>query len=165
MNEENDFIDEILKTKVWDITMDFLKKNPKKNGQPIIKNHDDMKKLLKGIWFAQYPRKLNINKNTSCAFEHVFLGEIDKGHVKGFHNWIFFLMEEKEGMSMSQKVLLPHSSAVMKKFDYHSHKHNSFNSFPKIKPHCTLLVFSLNFPVSKNLSNELVGNRGRYIVL
>ena len=114
MNEENDFIDEILKTKVWNITMDFLKKNPKTNHQPIIKNQEDMKKLLKGIWFAQYPRKKNTNKNTSCGFEHVFLGELKEGRVIGFHNWIFFLLEEKEGMSKFQKELFAHPSARIK---------------------------------------------------
>ena len=26
-------------------------------------------------------------RNDSCGFEHVFVGEIDDGHVKGLHNW------------------------------------------------------------------------------
>ena len=33
----------------------------------------------------------------SCAFEHVFLGEVKRGVVKGFHNWLFFLMQEQKG--------------------------------------------------------------------
>ena len=97
MEEENDFISKILNTDVWKITMDFLKKYPSKNGQLVIKNNDDMKKLLKAIWFNQYPRKRRAKINTSCGFEHVFLGELKDGKVIGLHNWIFFLLEELDG--------------------------------------------------------------------
>ena len=31
------------------------------------------------------------------GFEHVFLGEIDDGKVKGVHNWIWLYKMEKKG--------------------------------------------------------------------
>ena len=53
------------------------------------------KRILHRMWFALYPRAQRVKG--SCAFEHVFLGEVKRGEVKGFHNWLFFLQEERQG--------------------------------------------------------------------
>ena len=33
----------------------------------------------------------------ACRFEHVFVGEIDKGEVTGLHNWLQFANLERKG--------------------------------------------------------------------
>ena len=55
----------------------------------------NFKRLLHRMWFALYPRSWRVKG--SCAFEHVFLGEVKRGKVNGFHNWLFFLLEEQRG--------------------------------------------------------------------
>ena len=67
IQEEIDFIDSIVDTKVMEITIEFL----------VSKNliQDDknaFKRLLHRMWFALYPRSWRTKG--SCAFEHVFLG-------------------------------------------------------------------------------------------
>lgn len=53
--------------------------------------------LLDTMWFELYPRNKGTNA-TSSGFEHVFLSEIKKGKVIGFHNWIYFGFMEKSGV-------------------------------------------------------------------
>ena len=43
------------------------------------------KKMMYQAWFSFYRRG---EESDSCGFEHVFVGEVDDGHVKGLHNWI-----------------------------------------------------------------------------
>ena len=67
IQEEIDFINSIVDTKVMEITIEFL----------VSKNliQDDtnaFKRLLHRMWFALYPRSWRTKG--SCAFEHVFLG-------------------------------------------------------------------------------------------
>ena len=92
VKEEQDFIDAIVDTKVMEITMEFL------SSKGLI-GEDTMsfKRLLHRMWFALYPRSWRIKG--SCAFEHVFLGEVKNGKVNGFHNWLFFLLEEQKGVN------------------------------------------------------------------
>ena len=63
---------------------------------PIGEDTMSFKRLLHRMWFALYPRSRRTKG--SCAFEHVFLGEVKNGKVNGFHNWLFFLLEEQKGM-------------------------------------------------------------------
>lgn len=75
---------------------------------------------LNTLWFGLYKRKV---QNDSSAFEHVFLGEIqrEKNEVSGFHNWIQLYLEERRGTFDYRGYIKPrrrgHSSAAP-----HSHE-------------------------------------------
>lgn len=90
IQEEWDFIDACLETKVMDIARDFLVSKGLLREDPKVFRH-----LLHRMWFALFPRAHRVKG--SCAFEHVFLGEVKAGQVNGFHNWLFFLLEEQRG--------------------------------------------------------------------
>eukprot|EP00850_Spirogloea_muscicola_P021750 SM000260S09946 [mRNA] locus=s260:94241:96342:- [translate_table: standard] len=67
------------------------------------------KAMLLRLWFALYGR--NGGMRSSCAFEHVFVGEIKQGEhgkeVNGFHNWIQFYIEESRGRVDYRGFILP----------------------------------------------------------
>jgi len=87
--EEEDFVDEVLRTKVMTDTLDFLKcKNL------FTKSKSEFKKLINQLWFDLYSRGNRILG--SSGFEHVFLGEKKAGKVQGFHNWVYFYFLEKQ---------------------------------------------------------------------
>ena len=90
IQEEFEFLDSILDTRVMEITIEFLTEKKLINGEKAA-----FRRLLHRMWFALYPRSHRIKG--SCAFEHVFLGEVKNGKVNGFHNWLFFLIEEMKG--------------------------------------------------------------------
>ncbi|XP_051562807.1 uridylate-specific endoribonuclease A [Myxocyprinus asiaticus] len=51
---------------------------------------------LKMMWFGLYSR--SGGKLDSSGFEHIFVGEIKGGKVSGFHNWLQFYLNEKQGL-------------------------------------------------------------------
>jgi poly(U)-specific endoribonuclease len=59
-------------------------------------SYPTFKRYLHDLWFTLYRRQSNAD---SSAFEHVFVGEINRrnGEVIGFHNWIHIFLEEKRG--------------------------------------------------------------------
>uniref|UniRef100_A0A1B6CSC7 EndoU domain-containing protein n=1 Tax=Clastoptera arizonana TaxID=38151 RepID=A0A1B6CSC7_9HEMI len=85
--EESDFLDAVLNTSVLAFTNTFLRSKGYTNGTKA-----EMKDLLYKIWFTIYSR--GQKKLGSSAFEHVFMGEIKREEVSGFHNWIYFGHEE-----------------------------------------------------------------------
>ncbi|KAK4473545.1 hypothetical protein MN116_002904, partial [Schistosoma mekongi] len=86
--EEDEFINELLKTTIMKMTHKFLVEKQKLSG-----DINDFGKYLKELWFTQYQRK---SPNDSSAFEHVFVGEHKKSTVLGLHNWIQFYLKEKK---------------------------------------------------------------------
>jgi poly(U)-specific endoribonuclease len=88
--EENDFLDEVMKTSVMRAAMQFLQEKNQVTPDP--KTHRD---LVKTIWFNLYSR--GQGKIGSSGFEHVFVTEIKNGTVIGMHNWLYFYEEEKAG--------------------------------------------------------------------
>ncbi|CAL8335733.1 unnamed protein product [Lota lota] len=59
-------------------------------------SEEDFIQDLKMMWFGLYSR--NNKKMDSSGFEHIFAGEIKGGKISGFHNWIQFYLQEKQGL-------------------------------------------------------------------
>ncbi|KAM5288732.1 uridylate-specific endoribonuclease isoform 1-T1 [Ctenodactylus gundi] len=88
--EQGVFLREIMKTAVMKELYSFLhQQNRYGSEQEFV---DD----LRNMWFGLYSR--SNEEGDSSGFEHVFSGEIKKGKVTGFHNWIRFYLQEKEGL-------------------------------------------------------------------
>ncbi|XP_006888229.1 PREDICTED: poly(U)-specific endoribonuclease isoform X2 [Elephantulus edwardii] len=88
--EQDTFLREIMKTAVMKELYSFLHhQNRYSSEQEFV---DD----LKNMWFGLYSR--GNDEGDSSGFEHVFSGEVKKGKVTGFHNWIRFYLQEKEGL-------------------------------------------------------------------
>ncbi|XP_071500777.1 uridylate-specific endoribonuclease B-like [Diadema antillarum] len=51
---------------------------------------------VRSIWFTQYSRS-NGTTVDSSGFERTFVGEVVNGMVSGYHNWLAFYLDEKEG--------------------------------------------------------------------
>ena len=115
IQEEHDFIEACMNTKVMRMARKWLdiKNTEGKEG-----SETAFKKFLHQMWFTTYPRSHRDLVNGSCAFEHVFLGETKRGEVKGFHNWYFFLEEEKKGnvdyYGFHEAILLSNKGSVIK---------------------------------------------------
>ncbi|XP_051817110.1 uridylate-specific endoribonuclease isoform X2 [Antechinus flavipes] len=108
LREQDIFLQEIMKTAVMKELYGFLhQKNRYSSKQEFVNE-------LKNMWFGLYSR--GNDEGDSSGFEHVFSGEVKKGKVTGFHNWIRFYLQEKEGL-----------------VDYYSHNYNGpWDSYPDV---------------------------------
>ncbi|XP_070263898.1 uridylate-specific endoribonuclease [Myotis yumanensis] len=88
--EQDTFLREVMKTAVMKELYSFLHHQNRYSSEQEFAND------LKNMWFGLYSR--GNEEGDSSGFEHVFSGEIKKGKVTGFHNWIRFYMQEKEGL-------------------------------------------------------------------
>ena len=112
--EEEQFLDEVMRTKVMAATLRFLRDN-----KVFTKSAAEFRQLLAELWFSVYSRGKRILG--SSGFEHVFLGEKKNGAVQagqishfqllllstncivqhnrmqGFHNWFYFHHLEQRG--------------------------------------------------------------------
>ncbi|XP_073417527.1 uridylate-specific endoribonuclease isoform X2 [Dendrobates tinctorius] len=108
IKEQDIFFQEILKTKVMKELFNFFHKKGMYNKEQEFV--DDLKKM----WFGLYSR--SSGEQDSSGFEHVFVGEVKKGKVSGFHSWIRFYLLEKKGM-----------------IDYHSHNYDGpWTTYPDV---------------------------------
>ncbi|XP_069614796.1 uridylate-specific endoribonuclease isoform X3 [Ranitomeya imitator] len=108
IEEQDIFFQEIMKTNVMkELFTFFHKKGMYSKEQEFV---DDLKKM----WFGLYSR--SSGEQDSCGFEHVFVGEVKKGKVSGFHSWICFYLLEKKGM-----------------INYHSHNYDGpWTNYPDV---------------------------------
>ncbi|NWR40471.1 ENDOU endoribonuclease, partial [Tachuris rubrigastra] len=90
LREQDNFLGEVMKTELMRKLFAFLReKNRYGSEQEFLED-------LKGMWFGLYSR--GDGEQDSSGFEHVFSGEVKKGKVSGFHNWIRFYLLEKQGI-------------------------------------------------------------------
>ncbi|CAJ0952367.1 unnamed protein product, partial [Mesorhabditis belari] len=75
---------------------DFLKEK----GHPFASSKKEFRAQIRKLWFGRFSRsksaKNNHIKDTS-AFEHTFIGELNRRRVSGMHNWVrYYLLENDE---------------------------------------------------------------------
>eukprot|EP00062_Callorhinchus_milii_P027078 gi/632989955/ref/XP_007883924.1/ PREDICTED: poly(U)-specific endoribonuclease [Callorhinchus milii] len=87
--EQDNFLTAIMETPIMEELYSFLHSKKK------YKTVEEFKEDLKKMWFGLYSRAYGAQD--SSGFEHIFLGEVKKGIVSGFHNWIQFYLAEKRG--------------------------------------------------------------------
>jgi len=97
LNEEEDFLNEVMKSDVMKETMRFLSAK-----QLFTKSATEFKKLLKEFWFTLYSRLPPWQGRVlgSSGFEGVFLGEKFPGKIQeppAAFNWVYFYHLEKQG--------------------------------------------------------------------
>ncbi|KAM8977564.1 uridylate-specific endoribonuclease [Pelodytes ibericus] len=90
LKEQKHFLAEIMKTKLMKELYKFFHQKAMYGTEKEFV--DDLQKM----WFGLYSR--STGEKDSSGFEHVFVGEVKKGKVSGFHSWIRFYLLEKEGL-------------------------------------------------------------------
>jgi len=89
-NERNAFLDAILNTQPIILLHNWL------FGKGLAaQSQAAFKEELRQYFFLAYTR--SGGPLDSSGFEHVFLGEIDGGQTKGYHNWVSAYFDEKAG--------------------------------------------------------------------
>ncbi|XP_069750549.1 uridylate-specific endoribonuclease A [Narcine bancroftii] len=89
LGEEDAFIKEIMKTPIMNKLYSVL------HSKNLYNSVTEFEKDLKMMWFGLYSRARDIDILDSSGFEHVFSGEVKRGKVSGFHNWVRFYLAEK----------------------------------------------------------------------
>ncbi|XP_058717310.1 uridylate-specific endoribonuclease [Poecile atricapillus] len=89
LREQDRFLQEVMKTELMKKLFVFLQ------GKNRYSSEEEFVQDLKEMWFGLYSR--GDGERDSSGFEHVFSGEVKKGKVSGFHNWIRFYLLEKQG--------------------------------------------------------------------
>ncbi|KAM4700919.1 uridylate-specific endoribonuclease isoform 2-T2 [Discoglossus pictus] len=90
IKEQEAFLQEIMKTKLMKELYHFF------HHKGLYHTEKEFVTDLQKMWFGLYSR--STGEADSSGFEHVFLGEVKKGKVSGFHSWIRFYFLEKKGM-------------------------------------------------------------------
>ncbi|XP_030823064.1 poly(U)-specific endoribonuclease [Camarhynchus parvulus] len=90
LREQERFLEEVMKTELMKKLFVFLQ------GKDRYSSEQEFLQDLNQMWFGLYSR--GDGQRDSSGFEHVFSGEVKKGKVSGFHNWIRFYLLEKQGV-------------------------------------------------------------------
>jgi len=89
-NEEEAFLDAILNTRPIQLLHNWLVARGLAS-----QTQAAFKAELRQYWFMPYTR--SGGPLDSSGFEHTFVGELQRGAVSGFHNWVQTYYEEKAG--------------------------------------------------------------------
>jgi len=141
MVEKDNFLDLIMATDVMNITEAFLQDKGLIN-RPL-------REVIDEIWFTQYSR--SGGHVGSSGFEHSFVGELKGGQVSGFHNWVRFQNEEKNGFLnykgwLKSPVSLGEEGEVfMLKFDWLSEPKTIGSMWIGTSPELELAVYTVCF--------------------
>lgn len=69
----------------------------------------DFEAAFKQLWFGRYSwNQMSPDTNTTCGFQHVFIGEKRRREVKGLHHWARFYILEKRARISVQSVIKKH---------------------------------------------------------
>lgn len=101
LREQSDFLDACMATPCMQYAHQWLTSRQLIGADP-----QQFKAALTQMWFSLYRREV---ANDSSGFEHVFLGESDRGQVKGLHSWIQYHLEERNGHLEYRGYLHPHA--------------------------------------------------------
>ncbi|CAG0900463.1 unnamed protein product [Cyprideis torosa] len=146
VQEIDDFLTAVLDTSIMTKAHEFL---AKKGYAP--QRKAAFKTQLKDLWFKMYPRTPRSRALGSSGFEHVFLGEVKNGEVSGFHNWLYFLFQEKAGvidyMGYSKQIHLDEASIVKNKFKWGGVTKTLGSMFVGTSPEYEMAVYTVCFYV------------------
>lgn len=90
VKEQEHFLQEVMKTKPLKELYKFF------HEKGLYTSEKEFTDDLHKMWFGLYSR--SSGEADSSGFEHVFVGEVKKGKVSGFHSWIRFYHLEKKGL-------------------------------------------------------------------
>lgn len=155
IQENRAFIDAICETKVMDYAHRYLASKGKSS-----RNTRDFKHQLYDLWFKLYRRTRGSGLDSS-AFEHVFVGETrtsskGKREVLGFHNWIQFYLQEKDGKVDYQGYIIgkrpelaDKSHLVTIKFNWNKEVKPMGSSFIGTSPEFEVALYTICFLCGK----------------
>jgi len=133
--------------------MQFCHKYCIANGNDVPEDPNEFIKLLNRIWFDLY-RRAGSGQDSS-GFEHVFAGELKNGKVSGFHNWVYYYLEEKKGnidyrgyiypKSYSEATTNSNDHVLTIQFEWNGVLKNVGTSFIGVSPEFEMALYTMCF--------------------
>jgi poly(U)-specific endoribonuclease len=128
------------------------------NKEDIPSDPDEFIELLYGIWFGLYKRSRG-GRPDSSGFEHVFVGEIKNDKVSGFHNWVYFYLEELKGNVNYKGYIKPRGRenaetneddhVLTLQFEWHGVEKFVGTSFIGVSPEFEMALYTMCFIVGE----------------
>ena len=113
--EINRFLGAVLQTKPMQFCHQYCVAHADQSEHDIPSDTDGFQALLYRLWFELYRRETS---RDSSGFEHVFVGEIRDSKISGFHNWIQFYLQERQGHVDYRGYIKPKSREDARPDDY-----------------------------------------------